>query len=268
MILVLRQLFDPIADQLSLALGPRVRSCVIEQWLSGCRIRHRVGRSGVETEIHARDGSPLLDGAVSVVLNRVSRVPAARYQGAAAEDQSYALAEAAALFWSCIEGLPCPVINTVPALGLVARASHPLAQAAAAARAGLLTLDYRMATRVRYGDAGRMRAMDAPFAMHGPSINGPACLCSLTSMAAGSLWIVGDQVVGALDGVSAGNALQFARHLGLGFGVLDFERDAAGHWRWTGVDPLPLQAPPAVVQALAAYLAQYADAAERESVVP
>jgi hypothetical protein len=46
--------------------------------------------------------------------------------------------------------------------------------------------------------------------------------------------------------------------VGLGFGVVTFEQDAGGRWRWTGFDPLPAHAPPLVTARLEAYLMAHA----------
>jgi hypothetical protein len=252
-ILIARHLYDPVADALALALGPRVRSWFIEQWLGSCATVHTVGAAGVDTVIRAGDGSALLDGAVTVVLNRVRQIPAARYHRADAVDQQYALAEATATFWSCMAGLRCPVLNSVPALGLVGRAADPLARVALAHAAGLPVRAFRLSTRVRFGESRGMVALEAPFPVAGQTVNAPAWLCSRTS-GHGELWIVGMQVLGALDGIDAVAASAFAQRVGMGFGVLYFARDDHERWLWTGLDCLPLQAPPAVLEALATWL--------------
>jgi hypothetical protein len=200
----------------------------------------------------------LLDPDVRIVLNRLRRVSVAGYHDAAPPDAAYAQAEATAMLWSCLEGLSCPVLNSMTALGLVGRSSHPLAHAGAAHRCGLLTREYRLTTRARAGDAAAMRALDMPFAAGPPVVGAPAWYGSATCGRPGALWVVGDQVVGALDGVPAAAVLQFARAVGLGFGVVTFEQDAGGRWRWTGFDPLPLYAPPHVAERLAEYLMAHA----------
>lgn len=257
MILILRQLFDPVADVIARALGPVVRSGVIEQWFGGCRLDHRIGPAGIDSRIEA-GGLPLLDPDVRIVLNRLRRVSVAGYHNAAPPDAAYALAEATAVLWSCLEGLSCPVLNSMTALGLVGRPSHPLAHAGVAHRCGLLTRDYCLTTRARAGDAVTMLALEMPFADHPPVVGAPAWYGSATSGRPGTLWVVGDKVVGALDGVPAAAVLQFARAVGLGFGVVTFEQDPVGRWRWTGFDPLPLYAPPRVAEHLAAYLMAHA----------
>lgn len=257
MILILRQLFDPVADGIARTLGPAVRSGVIEQWFGGCRIDHRVGPAGVDSRIEA-GGMPLLDPDVGIVLNRLRRVSVAGYHNAAPPDAAYALAEATAMLWSCLEGLSCPVLNSMTALGLVGRPSHPLAHAGVAHRCGLPTRDYRLTTRARAGDAAAMCALDMPFADRPPVVGAPGWYGSATSGRPGTLWVVGDRVVGALDGVPAAAVLRFAQTVGLGFGVVTFEEDADGCWRWTGFDPLPLYAPAHVTERLAEYLTAHA----------
>jgi hypothetical protein len=254
MIVILRQLFDPLADELAQLLGPAARSSAIEHWFTGCRLEHRVGAAGVDTRIDA-GGTPLVDADAGIVLNRIRRVSVAGYHGAAPPDAADALAEATAVLWSCLAGLRCPVLNSAPALGLVGRGSHPLREADLAHRCGLRARDYHLTTRSRRGDADGMRALDTPFAA-GPGA--PAWYGSATTGEAAHLWVVGDAVVGTLDGVADDAVLRFARALGLGFGVLAFERDGAGRWVWMSADPAPLYAPPHVVARLADYLAAHA----------
>jgi hypothetical protein len=257
MILILRQLFDPVADDVARILGPAARSSAVEHWFGGCRLEHGIEAAGSDTRIDAR-GAPLLDGDVTVVLNRIRRVSVGGYHDAAPPDAAYALAEATAVLWSCLESLRCPVLNTVAALGLVGRCSHPLAHVRLAHRCGLAVPDYHLTTRARCGDDTAMRALDAPFA-DGPPVPGtPAWYRGAASGRTGQMWVVGDRVVGALAGVQDDAVLRFARALGLGFGVLAFEQDDAGRWRWTDADPVPLHAPAHVTALLAEHLAAQA----------
>lgn len=258
MILIVRQLFDPIADQLAVSLGAMARSLVIEQWLSGCRTYHRIDAHGVSTKIARNNHSPLLDKEVQIVLNRVGQVPAAQFQMGAAADYGYATAEATALLWSCMAGMHCPVLNNALVLGWVGRDSNPLTQAAVAHRCGLRARDFRLMTRSRFGDEKTMQRLDGAPPAVPAAISGPAWLCSRTTGEAGQVWIVGDRTIGALDGVSEAAVRLFGKQLGLGFGVLHFERGTDGHWRWTALDPLPLHAPAPVMLTLINYLAQHA----------
>lgn len=264
MVLILRQLFDPLADEIARMLGPIARSGVVEHWFGGCRLEHRIERIGVDTRVDAH-GWPLLDAEVGIVLNRLRRVSAGGYHDAAPADAAYARAEATAVLWSCLEGLRCPVLNGVQVLGLVGRASHPLAQAQLAHRCGLAVPDYHLTTRARFGDAHAMRALDAPFADGPPVAGAPAWYRGAATGRGGHVWVVGDRVEGALAGVDDRAVLRFARALGLGFGILAFERDEDGRWRWTGVDPAPLVAPPRVTALLAEHLTAHAVCATEAS---
>lgn len=253
MLLVVRHLFDPVADALALALGPRLRSLAIESWLSGCAIRHTVGADGAATEVRTRAGQVLLDGATAALLNRVRHVPVPAFQRAAEADREYACSEAAAAFWSCLDALACPVINSVAAQRLSGRGQLPFIAAAHAAAAGLSTCTLHMTTRTRYRDVAQGSGA-------APAVGAPACWCEPAGEPEGVLWIVGEQVIGALEGVAPAAARDCARRLGLGFGTLQFVRDAVGRWRWSAFDAAPLHAPPPVLAALAALLGDYEQA--------
>jgi hypothetical protein len=245
MVLVMRHLFDPVADALAAALGPRLRSLTIESWLAGCRLTHTVGKDGVTTRIHQHAGAAVVDASTAVVLNRVRRVPVPAFDGASTSDRDYAAAEAAAAFWSCLEGLHCPVLNSVAALRPGGHAQSALALADQAARAGLRPCRLRMTTRLRACEGARQRPA---------GLGAPALCCYPAAEPSGMLWIVDQQVLGKLDGVEQGAALAFAQRIGLGFGVLLFAREASGPWRWAGFDAVPPQAPPEVMAALAVAL--------------
>ncbi|QBE62580.1 hypothetical protein [Pseudoduganella lutea] len=247
--LVIRHLFDPVADTLAGALGPRLRSLTIETWLAGCTFTHSVGQGGVASEVRARGGPVLLDGATAIVLNRVRHVPVPAFHRSSQPDREYASAEATAAFWSCLEGLDCPVLNDMARLHMAGHGRPGLAAAGHAARAGLRTRVLRMSTRSRLGEPGTLE----PVGNAGgpvPAVGAPVFACQPADGERGMLWVVGNAVVGELQGVGHAAVLAFARSTGLGFGVVQFVRGPDGDWLWSGFDAAPMAAPAAVIGAL------------------
>lgn len=257
-ILLMRHVLDPVADEVATRLEPMVRVWFIEQWLASCRIYHSIGSAGAVTRIDDANGRRMFDAQVAVVLNRVRQVPAPMHQNATASDHAYVVSEATALLWSCLESLNCPILNSVTALKVVGRADHPFNWASVAVRAGLETREFRLTTATRLGSAKSMQAIETPF----QTLPRPRCgwgwFGSVGTGRTGNLWIVGDTVLGSLEGVSAEKALRFAQMQGIGFGLLHFEEYADESWRLTGFDALPLWAPATVVRALVDLLAGHA----------
>ena len=256
MILVIRHLVDPVADILAQALGPRLRSLYIEGWLAGCTITHTVGAAGVTTQIEQAGVAVLLNRSTAIVLNRTAFIPVPAFHGASPADRDYAMVEATATFWSCLEGLCCPVLNGVAALRMAGHAQSEYACLGQAVCAGLNTRALRMTTRATFNDSACARSNGRP-AEH-IVVGAPAYTWAPDAGEQGELWIVGDQVLGALEGVPPAAAQNFARRVGLGFGVLRFVRLPAAPWRWASFDALPLDAPAAVIEALIKFVARHA----------
>jgi len=260
MILVVRHLADPVSDALACLLGPRLRSLYIEGWLAGCTVVHTVGPAGVTTRMSDRGGGILLDDTTAVVLNRVAHVAAPAFLQAPPGDSDYATVEATAAFWSCLEGLCCPLLNAPAALRMAGTGAE-LGAAGHAAAAGLHTRLMRMTTRSRRDESPTIQ----PFAGAGiVPVGAPGVMRLPNSGECGTLWVVGDKVLGDLDGVDGAAALSFARRIGLGFGTLQFVRSPTRQWSWTGFDALPAPAPAAVLDALAGYLLGHEMAADVE----
>lgn len=256
--LVIRHLVDPVADALAAALGPGLRSLYIEGWLASCSITHTVGLDGVATRIEQGDDGVLLDGSTGIVLNRIAYVPTPAFHAARAVDRDYAGVEAMAVFWSCLEGLCCPVLNSAAALRMAGQAQSALGGAAQAVCAGVNTRTLRMTTRAALDDCAGF----SPFG-GGPSgvaVGAPGLRWLPEDGERGELWIVGDQVLGALEGVATDAVRNLAGRIGLGFGVLGFVRARPGPWLWASFDALPLDVPAAVIEALVAFVARHAPA--------
>lgn len=252
MILVVRHLADPVSDALSGLLGPRLRSLYIEGWLVGSTVTHTVGTAGVNTRMTGRGGGSLLDGATAVVLNRVAHIAAPAFH-ASPSDRDYASVEATATFWSCLEGLCCPLLNGPAALRM-ADTGSAFGAAGHAAAAGLHTRVMRMTTKSRWDESAAMQ----PFAGTGSvPVGAPGALYLPDRAERATLWVVGDQVLSTLDGVDCTAVLSFARRIGLGFGTLEFVRSSVGQWLWARFDALPASAPDAVLDALAAFLLRH-----------
>ena len=255
--LVIRHLYDPVADMLAGALGPRLRSLAIESWLAGCTFTHSVGQGGAASEVRRQGGPSLLDGATGIVLNRVRHVPVPAFHRSGQADRDYASAEATAAFWSWLAGLDCPVLNDMALLHMAGHGRPGLAAAGHAARAGLRTQTLRMATRSRLGEPGRLGPVgvaEGPV----PAVGAPVFSRVPADGEAGALWVIGDEVMGELQGVAHEAVRAFARSTGLGYGVVQFVRDPDGDWRWTGFDAAPLEAPPAVIGALLRHMERHA----------
>lgn len=242
--IVLRHLFDPVADVLAAAFGTRVHSLVIERWFAGRAFVHEVGKDGVTSEMRGEHGAALCASADTVLLNRVSSVSIPAFQSASPADREYAGAEATAAFWSWLEGMPGRLWNTVEAVRLSCQGRPALAAMAHAAGAGLRTQTVRMTTRCRLVDA----------APTGLSVGAPAMLVEPADGQQAIVWVVGDRIVGAVEGVASSSVLEFARRTGLGFGTVTFVRASDGAWLWSGFDALPAEVPPQVLAALARYL--------------
>lgn len=258
MILLARHLFDPFADRVASRLGRSVRVCSIERWLAHSRIRHRVGNDGASTELQSDDGELVRSEHLGIVFNRVRCVPVPQTFEEAKGDRNYAAAEATALFWSCLESMGCPVLNTAIAMQLVGRTTHPMTWVAVAAAAGLRTRDFWLTTTARRPDGRTMEAISEPLSP-ADSARGPAWLGSRGTGQLAALWIVGSSVLGQVAGVSNADALRFARTVGIGFGVLQFELYADDTWRLSGYDTFPMTAPTTVVDALIDLLASHAE---------
>ena len=259
--LVIRHFFDPVADALAGLLGARLRCLTIETWLTGCAFKHTVGQDGVASDIRQRDGRALLDGATSIVLNRVRHVSVPAFHHASAANRDYAAAEATAAFWSCLEGLRCPVLNSTLALRLMGQGRPSLAAAKHAVLAGLHTQRVRMTTRARLSESGQL----APFGGGGPvpAVGTPALVFDPGVDEPSAVWVIGDEVLGALDGVEPAAVARFAQQIGLGFGTVLFARRADGIWAWCGFDAAPAQAPAEAIHSLARYLDRHSGQAIR-----
>lgn len=262
-ILLARHLFDPVADQVAAKLGPVVRVWLIERWLADCQTYHTVGSTGAATRISDASG-PICGPRVALVLNRVRHVPVPMYENAAAVDRGYAISEATALFWSCLESLGCPILNSVAALKLLGQQEQPLGWAGAAARAGLKTPEFHLATTTRLGGMKAMQVIETPFQMSSSHRRGPGWFRSVGKSRTADLWIVGDKVLGNLATVCVENARRFARLQGIGFGALHFEEYQDESWRLIGFNALPLSTPPEVFGALLDLLGKYAQGRSME----
>lgn len=251
--IVIRHLFDPVADVLAAVFGTRVHSLVIERWFAGRAFVHEVGKDGVTSEMRDEHGAVLPDRADTVLLNRVSSVPVPAFQSSSAADREYAGAEATAAFWSWLEGMPGPVWNTVGAVRLSCQGRPVLEAMAHAAGAGLRTQALRMTTRCRLADAA-LAGRSAGAAGPAPSVGAPAVIVEPADGQQAVLWVVGDRIVGAVEGVASSAVLEFARRTGLGFGTVTFVRAPGGAWLWSGFDALPAEVPPPVLSALAQHL--------------
>ncbi len=86
------------------------------------------------------------------------------------------------------------------------------------------------------------------------SDSGPARFESPPGKHRATIWVVGDQLTGTLEGISPSAVLALARQLGLGFGVFHFECSDMHAWRFIGMDALPDRTPALVLEKLGDYL--------------
>lgn len=105
-----------LVDELR-ARGVAIEHVTADELLGARRLEHRVGADGVQLEIELADDRTISSEELGVVVNRLVGVPLEDLP-VREHDREYARAELYALWLSCLEGLPCPVLNppTVTAL--------------------------------------------------------------------------------------------------------------------------------------------------------
>lgn len=120
----------------------------LAQW---CRWEHRIGTTGASFRLLLADGTPLDDGCVRGVLNRLDGLLPGPL--AAAEDRPYVAAELRALYWSWLVGLAAPVADPPGPCGF-GGPCHLTEWLVLAAGAGLQAPAYRVTCAGEVCDAG------------------------------------------------------------------------------------------------------------------
>lgn len=199
------------------------------------RIDHRIGASGVTTELHLARGLTISSATARGVLNRLVVPPAAGQALAAPEDREYARQEVMALTMSWLHGLPCPVLGRPSPQGLAGPWLHQSEWITLAARAGLHPVPYR-----------RSSADD-------PDAVGPAAGRMPTGAHRTAFWALDPRVAGLNDrgpdesdvvvdgapGAAPPEVVAGIRRLGrlVGAGLLGVELGA--DWAFVAASPLP-----------------------------
>ncbi len=256
MILLVRHWHDPVSDEIGRALPGLVTMLRIESWLSQFLICHTVGKDGANAGFAQRKDTALEPGRFTFALNRVRQMTLPQIPGMSAEDRMYAASEACALFWSCLESLPCPLLNTPMAMGMVGRAGQPISWLADASASGVPTADFALTTNRARQDKS---VAWEPFSVFPGQMqevgfwqqrqcNGARADC----------WVVGSEIIGEAPGIEKRTLLEFSERLGLGFGRLTFQAYQDGTWRLAGVDAMPMSMPHAVLAAFLKLAADYA----------
>jgi hypothetical protein len=186
------------------------------------RWEHRIGAGGVATEIRLADGRLIRSDAVRGVLNRLTAVPAEHWRCASTRERDYALEELAAFHTSWLHSLPCLVLNRPTPLSLCGAWRHEADWMLLAARAGLRTSRYRMAS-VAYAET-------ASASLRGTAK--PACERRVIT--------VGKRVCGspAPPEVAEG-CVRLAKLADTQLLGVDFEVGAGDAWSFAGASPMP-----------------------------
>jgi len=191
------------------------------------RISHRLVGGEVRTGVLLADGTSLVDGEISGVLNRTLQAPAAAWQLAAPAERDYATMELHACTLSWLHALPCPVRNRPEPDCLAGPLRHPLVTVAAAHAAGL------PCPEVRFDTAGPLSPADALLLAAaqaaGPKARPVHAVC-LDGAVLGP-----EPPEPVVAGVRA-----FAARLGAGSALLGLDFVAGpGGWWFAGASPLP-----------------------------
>jgi hypothetical protein len=253
MILLLRHWHDPVSDEIGRALPGLVTMLRVESWLSQFLISHTVGKGGADGGFAQRKDSDFGSGSFTLSINRVRQMTLPQVPGMSDEDQMYSASEACALFWSCLEALPCPVLNTPMAMGMVGRAGQPISWLAAASESDVPTADFALTTnRARQANSAAWERYA------GQSPDGNCWQQRRSGGASADCWIVGNRVIGVPPGIDRNALNEFSVRLGIGFGRLTFQNYQDGTWRLAGVDLMPMSVPPVVFAALISLIAHHA----------
>lgn len=245
MLLMLRHFYDPVCDELARRFGHAAKSLLIENWLSHYCIDHSGHDGGVDASFSIRATRVPIFTGVKCVFNRVREIPVSAVSGITQADGDYALSEATALFWSAVEGLKVPVVNSPLALGMVGRPVEPFGWLSHALNAGVPVADFSFSTRRRFlSTKGAATAPDVQAA------NDPVWASGSSTGPRHDIWIVAGSIVGQSLVADPGALRDFAKRLGLGFGRLSFGLCFDGSWRLQAVDVWPQNAPAAVMDAL------------------
>ena len=105
--------------------------------LVGATWDHRIGQSGVASEVQLADGRTLLRDEIRGTLNRLTHAPPALTGFLAPADREYGYAEYSALLLSWLAGLDGPILNPPTTRGLSGAWRSGLEWASLAAEAGL-----------------------------------------------------------------------------------------------------------------------------------
>ena len=189
--------------------------------LRGPRWCHRIGRDGTtDVDIELPDGRALRGSATKGVLNRLVSAPAPYFLAVPA-DRDYATQEFFALFMSWLHCLPGTVLNRPTPQGLSGRWRDQSEWTVLAAKAGLATLSYQMASLEGARDS----------AFHGSSLNAGEVR---------NVIVAEDHVIGApsVPGVVEGcRRLAELSHTGL-LGI-DLLHGRNGSWPFLAATPHP-----------------------------
>jgi hypothetical protein len=185
-----------------------------------CALRweHRLGSSGVSTEIGLNGDRQIDSDSVCAVLNRIVELPDNHRRQAAAGDREYATQERIALFISWLAGLSAPVLNRPTAQGLCGRWLRMSEWMVLAARAGLPVPHYRRSGSLPDPDNG------APW--------------NEEERTAKTVFVVAGRATSAPDPIRSGccRLAELAETDLLG---VRFRPGRASPWTFTGATPLP-----------------------------
>ena len=110
------------------------------------RWEHRIGAHGIVFEASLEDGTTLRRSDITGVLNRLSYIPAAWLARTGGPDRDYAAQEMYAFYLSWLNAIPGLRLNAPAPQGLCGNWRHRSAWVALAARAGLPSVPYHLAS--------------------------------------------------------------------------------------------------------------------------
>jgi hypothetical protein len=258
LILILRHFHDPVADALSDFLGHGARQIIIESWLANFKIRHSVGVNGAVAEFRDQLTGQLASADVSAVFNRVRSIQLVAPRISSLGDANYFASEATALFWSCLEAMKCPVINTVTAIGLLGSGLRGPQMLRLAASCGIVPADHVFSTRPPPLPYSRDLEI-ALFYRDCMGAQAPPHM-RIDARETREVWWVAAGLSEDCDGLPREAIGRFAHAAGLGFSRLVFQRFQDAQWRLSLIDPFPLSAGGHVLIMLARALDQIAHA--------
>ena len=218
------------ASSEAVGLGLAQRGCpVVRASAAELALAKWYHAEGEGTRVVLPDGTPLDDGRIGAVLNRLEGPDLPQFARAPAEDRDYAVAEFAALLASWLNGLSdrgVPVANPPGSDDAWSAALHPLGWHTLAVAHRLKVGDFAVASSVRGGVCRGLERVGAGDWPSGCDVAG----WYRTAPGSGAVcrvWVFGADC-GGLEAGLATRCTAFVRALGLRYAALDFVEERGG----------------------------------------